>query len=154
MSELLLSAFADRPPYRQTHGLLPGCQATCRSGFRMCSVLAEKHGCRDQAELLVADECTWAAAPDGHSGVHCSREVYTCQLLFWARAEFFRMATRRHEKSQESTIGHKKMEGSEGGTVVPTIYSWAAWPRNLWRNKSGQARHKSKMRRWPSSDYW
>src|SRR5688572_4870544 len=32
--------------------LLPGCQTTYSNGFRMCSVLLEKHGCRDQAAAV------------------------------------------------------------------------------------------------------
>jgi hypothetical protein len=86
VSELLLGAFADRPPYRRTlHAASPGVERLAEHGFRMCSVLLEKHGCREQAETTqVANECTTAAVPDGHSGVNYSTTVYVCQCIFTA----------------------------------------------------------------------
>jgi hypothetical protein len=115
VSELLLSAFADRPPYRRTLGAASRVSNDLPSyGFRMCRVWLKSVGCRDQAETVqIADECTTAAVPDGHSRCNYSHVVDRCQYLLSAGVENFGMATRRHEKAQKrKSIEHKETKGT------------------------------------------
>ncbi len=97
VSELLLSAFADRPPYRRALGAASRVSSdVAAAAFGCAAPVRESMAAGIRPKPRIADECTTAAVPDGHFRCNYSHVVDGCQYLFSAGAEILRMAARRH----------------------------------------------------------
>jgi hypothetical protein len=98
-------------------------------GLRMCRVWLKSVGCRDRAATRqIADECTTAAVPDGHSRCNYSHVVDKCQYLFSAGAEILRMAARRHEESRKRQFEQEETKGTESGRSQTLFSLFASVP--------------------------